>query len=51
LALVPGPDGVFFATLPTQISRTWHWSVSGAEPEVWLVSGVIDETAFRNGAP
>jgi hypothetical protein len=51
LALLPGPDGVFFATLPTQISRTWHWSVSGAEPEVWLVSGVIDETAFSNGAP
>ena len=51
LTLLPGPDGVFFAALPTQVSHAWHWSVSGAEPEVWLVSGVIDEKAFRNGDP
>ncbi|WP_438984034.1 FixH family protein [Aequoribacter sp.] len=51
VTLLPGPDGVFFATLPTQVSHAWHWSVSGAEPEVWLVSGVIDEKAFSNDSP
>ena len=51
VTLLPGPDGVFFATLPSQVSHAWHWSVSGAEPEVWLVSGVINEKAFSNGAP
>ena len=51
VTLLPGPDGVCFATLPTQVSHAWHWSVSGAEPEVWLVSGVIDEKAFSNDSP
>ena len=51
VTLLPGPDGVFFATLPTRVSHAWHWSVSGTEPEVWLVSGVIDEKAFSNDSP
>lgn len=51
LTLLPGPDGTFFATMPTPISESWHWSVSAVEPETWLVSGVIDKKALHNGAP
>ena len=51
LTLLPGPDGVFFATMPSRVSKAWHWSVSDDEPQTWLVSGVIDNKAFSNGAP
>ena len=49
LMLLPGPDGVFFGTLPKQISGAWHWTVSASDPDDWLVSGVIDDKAFSDG--
>ncbi len=49
LALLPGPDGLFFATMPRSISRGWHWAVSAHDPELWLISGVIDAQVLSNG--